>query len=132
MLLAVLAFAASAHLFPAELPTEPRMSVTPPAPMLVDYQDPAMLPRRFRNHCGFDPILQRYYCSNSCGADYQFYYCSAQSFGCCDIGRGYCDQEARLRCSPFNPVLFPELRSLPPGGGPPIESGDFWHPFRRR
>ena len=132
MLLTVLAFAASVHLLPGEVRAAPRPAATEQALVLVDYQDPAMLPRRFRNHCGFDPTTFRYYCSNHCGADYQFYYCSAHSFGCCDIGRGYCDQEAHLRCGPWNPVPFPELRSLPPGGAPPIESGDFWHPFRRR
>jgi hypothetical protein len=68
--------------------------------VLVDWQDPAFLPRRFRNHCSFDPARGRYYCSNHCGFDYQFYYCSRESFGCCHVGRGYCDWSGFLRCSP--------------------------------
>jgi hypothetical protein len=27
-------------------------------------------------------------CSDHCGSDYQFYYCSEASFGCCRIGGG--------------------------------------------
>src|SRR5262249_48740045 len=42
----------------------------------------------------------RYYCSNHCGSDYEFYYCSKKSFGCCRIGVGYCDLDGLLRCHP--------------------------------
>jgi hypothetical protein len=66
----------------------------------VDWQGPRSLPRRFRNHCRFDPYRGRFYCSNHCGADYQFYYCSRQSFGCCLRARGYCGWDGRLRCAP--------------------------------
>jgi hypothetical protein len=64
----------------------------------VDWQDPASLPVWFRNHCSVD--RGRLYCSNHCGAGYQFYYCSRASFGCCHPGYGYCDWRGRLRCSP--------------------------------
>jgi outer membrane immunogenic protein len=35
-----------------------------------------------------------------CGTDYQFYYCSRVSYGCCHIGDGYCDYRGFLRCRP--------------------------------
>ena len=66
----------------------------------VDWQGPQSLPRRFRNHCVFDGFSGRPYCSNHCGFDYQFYYCSARSFGCCRVGVGYCDWDGLLRCHP--------------------------------
>ena len=66
----------------------------------ADWQGPQMLPRRFRNHCVFDVDPARAYCSNHCGFDYQFYYCSRGSFGCCRIGFGYCDWNGLLRCHP--------------------------------
>ena len=66
----------------------------------VDWQTPQSLPRRFRNHCSFDVTHARYYCSDHCGIDYQFYYCSNKSFGCCHIGVGYCDWDGLLRCRP--------------------------------
>jgi hypothetical protein len=65
-----------------------------------DWQEPADLPRRFRNHCSFDVTFGRYYCSNHCGSNYQFYYCAPRSFGCCRIGAGYCDWDGLLRCRP--------------------------------
>lgn len=65
-----------------------------------DWQYPSDLPRRFRNHCGFDVTHARYYCSDHCGPDYQFYHCSRKSFGCCHIGVGYCDWNGHLRCRP--------------------------------
>lgn len=72
-----------------------------PVPMLqADWQDPATLPPRFHNHCSYDPWRGRYYCSNHCGIDYQFYYCSPASFGCCHPGRGYCGWDGELRCAP--------------------------------
>jgi len=74
----------------------------PPGPFVyVGWQDPAFLPRRFRNHCSFDVTLGAYYCSDRCGSDYQFYYCSRWSFGCCRIGVGYCDWGGLLRCRPW-------------------------------
>jgi hypothetical protein len=66
----------------------------------ADWQDPWQLPRRFRNHCRYDYFTPRPYCSDHCGADYQFYYCSEASFGCCHLGRGYCDWRGFLRCYP--------------------------------
>src|SRR5215471_2381974 len=63
-----------------------------------DWQDPADLPPRFRNHCSFDLTEGRYYCSYRCGSDYQFYYCSPRSFGCCHIGVGHCGGDGLLRC----------------------------------
>src|SRR6516165_6961233 len=65
----------------------------------VDWQDPQLLPREFRNHCYCD-AHGRYYCSNHCGADYAFYYCSRTSFGCCHVGKGFCDRDGFLRCRP--------------------------------
>ena len=40
------------------------------------------------------------YCSDHCGSDYQFYFCSRESFGCCRVGFGYCDWNGLLRCHP--------------------------------
>jgi hypothetical protein len=66
----------------------------------IDWQGPLSLPPRFRNHCAIDTFSGRPYCSAHCGFDYQFYYCSRQSFGCCRIGFGYCDWSGLLRCHP--------------------------------
>jgi hypothetical protein len=66
----------------------------------VDWQGPLSLPLRFRNHCAFDAFSGRPYCSDHCGFDYKFYFCSRQSFGCCRIGFGYCDWNGLLRCHP--------------------------------
>ena len=129
MLLAVLAFSASAF-----LAHEPRYTATAKPHVLVDWQDPQVLPRQFRNHCRLDPVSSRYYCSDHCGSDYQFYYCSRQAFGCCLAGRGYCDGDAQVRCAPWDRLPFPELRNLPSGGGPPIESKmkTLWNPSPKK
>jgi hypothetical protein len=66
----------------------------------IDWQYPWQLPPRFRNHCGFGYFTARPFCSDHCGGDYQFYYCSQASFGCCHLGRGYCDWSGLLRCHP--------------------------------
>jgi hypothetical protein len=66
----------------------------------MDWQGPQSLPRRFRNHCSYDSYSGRSYCSDHCGVDYQFYYCSRASFGCCRVGLGYCDWSGVLRCHP--------------------------------
>jgi hypothetical protein len=66
----------------------------------VDWQYPWQLPPRFRNHCTYRYFDARPYCSNHCGVGYQFFYCSELSFGCCHLGRGYCDWNGILRCSP--------------------------------
>jgi hypothetical protein len=66
----------------------------------VDWQGPMSLPRRYRNHCSYDVVHGRYYCSDHCGLDYQFSYCSRESFGCCHLGLGYCDWNGILRCRP--------------------------------
>ena len=68
--------------------------------MRVDWQYPLQLSPRFRNHCTYEYFDGRPYCSNHCGIDYQFYYCSEISFGCCHLGRGYCDWRGALRCHP--------------------------------
>ena len=65
----------------------------------VDWQGPEALAPRFRNHCGIDRF-GRAFCSNHCGLDHQFYYCSEISFGCCHFGRGYCSFRGQLRCAP--------------------------------
>jgi hypothetical protein len=64
----------------------------------VDWQYPWQLPPRFRNHCRYEYFTARPYCSDHCGSDYQFYYCSEASFGCCHLGRGY--WSGLLRCHP--------------------------------
>ncbi len=66
----------------------------------TDWQEPAQLPPRFRNHCTFENFTGRPYCFDHCGIDYQFYYCSPASFGCCHLGHGYCDWDGLLRCHP--------------------------------
>lgn len=71
------------------------------APVIgVDWQVPQALPRRFRNHCVSDPFSGHRYCSDHCGSDYQFYFCSRELFGCCRVGFGYCDWNGLLRCHP--------------------------------
>jgi hypothetical protein len=74
--------------------------ISPASGLLIraDWQDPQFLPPRFRNHCTYENFTGRPYCSNHCGIDYQFYYCSENSFGCCHLGRGYCDFNGMLRC----------------------------------
>lgn len=67
---------------------------------MVDWQPPLSLPRRFRNHCHYDLNRGGWYCANHCGPDYQVYYCSPASFGCCHPGYGYCDWQGHLRCAP--------------------------------
>jgi hypothetical protein len=78
----------------------PMTSPPRPAVIQVDWQGPLSLPPRFRNHCAIDAFGGRPYCSDHCGCDYQFYFCSRQSFGCCRIGFGYCDWNGLLRCHP--------------------------------
>lgn len=87
--------AAGAAAVPAPLAAPPRGPV-----VRVDWQEPQLLPRRFRNHCNFENFTGRPYCSDHCGGNYQLYYCSAVSFGCCPLGRGYCDFDGHLRCHP--------------------------------
>jgi hypothetical protein len=70
------------------------------APIQIDWQGPLSLPPRFRNHCFVDVLSGRPYCSDHCGFDHQFYFCSRQSFGCCRVGYGYCDWTGLLRCAP--------------------------------
>jgi hypothetical protein len=71
------------------------------APIIaVDWQAPLSLPPRFRNHCRYDINHGAWYCSDHCGIDDQFYFCSPASFGCCHPGYGYCDWRRHLRCAP--------------------------------
>jgi hypothetical protein len=70
------------------------------AVLRVDWQGPEQLPPRFRNHCTLENFTGRPYCSDHCGVDSQFYYCSQASFGCCRLGHGYCDWNGVLRCHP--------------------------------
>jgi hypothetical protein len=71
-----------------------------PGVVRVDWQDPALLPPRFRNHCTSSDWWGRPYCENHCGRGYEFYFCSPDSFGCCHVGYGYCDWHGNLRCHP--------------------------------
>jgi hypothetical protein len=57
-----------------------------------------LLPRRFQNHCGY--INGAYVCADRCWPNYQIYFCSEESFGCCHVGQGYCNAGGILRCSP--------------------------------
>ena len=66
----------------------------------VDWQEPMQLPPRYRNHCRAENFTGRPYCSDHCGIDSQFFYCSQASFGCCRLGHGYCDWDGLLRCAP--------------------------------
>jgi hypothetical protein len=84
----------------AGIAAPPIVAPLPTAVIQVDWQWPQLLPQRFRNHCAIDTISRRPYCSDHCGFDYQFYYCSPASFGCCRIGYGYCDWSGLLRCHP--------------------------------
>ncbi len=63
-----------------------------------------LLPRRLQNHCGI--VDGHFVCADHCGLDYQVYFCSPESSGCCHVGHGYCDDAGRLRCGaslfPFN------------------------------
>lgn len=74
----------------------------PPPGLLIraDWQEPLQLPPRFRNHCAIENFTGRPYCSDHCGTDSQFYFCSPGSFGCCRLGHGYCDWDGLLRCHP--------------------------------
>jgi hypothetical protein len=77
------------------------LNYSPARPLIaVDWQGPQSLPPRFRNHCRYDVNHGGWYCANHCGRDYQFYYCSPASFGCCHVGYGYCDGRGHLRCAP--------------------------------
>jgi len=96
----VLAFLASiawASVCPAEPLNDPAAAG---ALLRVDWQEPQVLPHRFRNHTVYEAFSGRPYCSDHCGVEYQFYYCSRQSFGCCRVGFGYCDWSGLLRCHP--------------------------------
>jgi hypothetical protein len=95
--LAVLAAAVSA---PAARAGEMNISPASGLVVRVDWQAPEQLPPRFRNHCTVENFTSRPYCSDHCGIDYQFYFCSEASFGCCHLGHGYCDWNGVLRCHP--------------------------------
>jgi hypothetical protein len=97
---ALLAFMSSASAAPAvETSFTPVGSLVVPVNWL-DWQGPDQLPPRFRNHCTVENFTNRPYCSDHCGADYQFFFCSPASFGCCHLGHGYCDWNGVLRCHP--------------------------------
>ncbi len=97
LVLGLLICVASASACPAQQTIEWSAGV----PLIrADWQDPSSLPRRFRNHCSHDTFRGRLYCSDHCGREYEFYYCTGDSFGCCRIGYGYCDWKGLLRCAP--------------------------------
>jgi hypothetical protein len=85
---------------PAAPPARASAAIAAAPTIRVDWQDPALLPRRFRNHCVAEPSSERTYCENHCGRGYEFYFCSPASFGCCHVGYGYCDWHGELRCHP--------------------------------
>lgn len=76
------------------------IAIEPRPVVLADWQYPDRLPERVRNHCSTEYFTGRQYCADHCGSGYQFFYCSEGSFGCCHLGRGYCDFHGLLRCSP--------------------------------
>jgi hypothetical protein len=96
--LALVLYAGWATICPAGQTNDPPAISVPV--IQVDWQPPQSLPRRFRNHCTIAPDSGRPYCSDHCGLDYQFYFCSRESFGCCRPGFGYCDWNDILRCHP--------------------------------
>jgi hypothetical protein len=92
-LLAVMATAAGAADRRAELQAAPEV-----VQFSYSLVPMPLLPRRHQNHCGYRN--GHFVCADHCGADYQVYYCSSSTTGCCHIGLGYCDSAGRLRCSP--------------------------------
>lgn len=96
-ILIVVGLLAAGRVAVAAMPQAP-----PPArfTVLADWHYPDSLPERFRNHCSSEFFTGRAYCADHCGSGYQFFYCSEGSFGCCHLGRGYCDFHGILRCSP--------------------------------
>jgi hypothetical protein len=89
----------SANAWPVVARAAEPLQVSAPV-VTVDWQEPWSLPPRFRNHCGYDVNHGAWRCSDHCGIDYQFYFCSPASFGCCHPGYGYCDWNGHLRCAP--------------------------------
>jgi len=82
-------------------PAVPMAPVPAGLPLIrVDRQEPRSLPPRLRDHCAYDSLSGRAYCSDHCGFQYQVYYCSPRSFGCCRVSFGYCDWNGLLRCHP--------------------------------
>lgn len=79
----------------AAAPIVPTPALTPL--IRADWQEPQSLPPRLRNHCLGDSFRGPY-CSDHCGVEYQVYYCSRGSSGCCRLGFGYCDWNGVLRC----------------------------------
>jgi hypothetical protein len=70
-----------------------------PLPRLLDFgREPNDLPPRFRTNCSIKD--GRFYCAYRCGWEYEFFYCSTASFGCCHVAHGYCDYRGLLRCRP--------------------------------
>jgi len=66
--------------------------------LLTYGHEPNDLPPRFRTNCSIQN--GRFYCAYRCGSGYEFFYCSAASFGCCHVADGYCDYHGFLRCRP--------------------------------
>jgi hypothetical protein len=70
-----------------------------PIARILDFgHEPNDLPPRFRTNCSIQN--GRFYCAYRCGFGYEFFYCSAASFGCCHVADGYCDYRGFLRCRP--------------------------------
>jgi hypothetical protein len=84
----------------AAMPHAAETALAPRLGVPADWQYPDGLPERFRNHCSTEFFTGRAYCADHCGSGYQFFYCSEGSFGCCHLGRGYCDFHGLMRCSP--------------------------------
>ena len=80
------ALAAGATAGPAVAPASPPAAGSPLS--LVDWQEPDALPPQFRKHCTIGGWFGRPYCADHCGREYQLYYCSPASYGCCKVGYG--------------------------------------------
>lgn len=92
----VLALAFGSGISSASAGGEPIYS---PIARLLDFgHEPNDLPPRFRTNCSIQN--GRFYCAYRCGSGYEFFYCSAGSFGCCHVADGYCDYHGSLRCRP--------------------------------
>lgn len=84
---------------PAAFASPPKAPPSASPAIFMGLQDGSSLPARFRNHCRTDALgFTR--CTNHCGSNHHFYYCSDRAFGCCPFASGYCDWRGALRCGP--------------------------------
>jgi hypothetical protein len=99
-LMACVAFTSASQAAPLPAPLAPVTDALVAPAVPADWQGPLSLPPYFRNHCAYHLYRDRYFCRNHCGIGYQFYFCHPDSFGCCHVGRGYCNWNGSLTCAP--------------------------------